>query len=188
MMKPCQNGGKCRSREVTKSPYYSCVCDAKWTGQNCQTKGTYSTLFTRTNVHSYMYSKSLARSVLVVVFLYRCCIAAFPPKKLPPPPENWQYSSPPPSVGGDYHIVDFPPPSSKVGFLPKVFFSDFREKDYGKPIDVKINLLYIPRLLSLHTSVLIMFRQFIIFMDKLLFWFIKNTKNLDVKICSGCVN
>lgn len=38
MMKPCQNGGKCRSRGVTTSPYYSCVCDAKWTGQNCQTK------------------------------------------------------------------------------------------------------------------------------------------------------
>lgn len=40
MMKPCQNGGICISRGVRQSPYYSCVCDAKWTGQDCQTKGT----------------------------------------------------------------------------------------------------------------------------------------------------
>lgn len=39
-MKPCQNGGICISRGVRQSPYYSCVCDAKWTGQDCQTKGT----------------------------------------------------------------------------------------------------------------------------------------------------
>lgn len=38
VMKPCQNGGKCRSDGVTESPYYSCVCDAMWTGHNCQTK------------------------------------------------------------------------------------------------------------------------------------------------------
>lgn len=165
MMKPCQNGGKCRSREVTKSPYYSCVCDAKWTGQNCQTKGTYSTLFTR------IPNRQLSPCCC---FFVSVLYSSFPPKVAPPPsPENWQYSSPPPPRWEETTIQQISlllPP--KQAFSPRFFCSDFREKDYGKPIDVKINLLYIPRLLSLHTSVLLIFCHFIIFMDKLLFWFI----------------
>lgn len=165
MMKPCQNGGKCRSREVTKSPYYSCVCDAKWTGQNCQTKGTYSTLFTR------IPNRQLSPCCC---FFVSVLYSSFPPKVAPPPPpENWQYSSPPPLGGRRLPYSRFPSSFLQSRLSPQGFFcSDFREKDYGKPIDVKINLLYIPRLLSLHTSVLLIFCHFIIFMDKLLFWFI----------------
>lgn len=133
-MKPCQNGGKCRSRGVTTSPYYSCVCDAKWTGQNCQTKGTYSTLFTRTNVHStvlclHVFQIVSSILVVVVVFFVSVLYSSSPPPKVAFPRKTGNVVvSPPPTGGGGgggYHIVDFPPPSSKVGFLPNVFGSDF---------------------------------------------------------------
>lgn len=185
MMKPCQNGGKCRSRGVTTSPYYSCVCDAKWTGQNCQTKGTivrclHVQMYIR-QFYAYMYSKSLAQSLLLLLFfLYRCCIAASPPKVAFPRKTGNVVVSPPPTGGGGGGLPYSRLPSSflQSRLSPQCFWFRFLEKDYGKPIDIKINLLYIPRLLSLHTSVLLMFCQFIIFMNKLLFWFIKNTKNL----------
>lgn len=136
MMKPCQNGGKCRSRGVTTSPYYSCVCDAKWTGQNCQTKGTYSTLFTRTNVHSTVLCLQVFQIVssilvVVVVFFVSVLYSSFPPPKQLSPGKLAMQQSPhlqPVGEGGGYHIVDFPPPSSKVGFLPNVFGSDIQKK------------------------------------------------------------
>lgn len=133
--------------------------------------------------YAYMYSKSLAQSLLLLLFfLYRCCIAASPPPKSSFPPENWQCSSLPTSNrwgrGGGLPYSRLPSSFLQSRLSPQCFWFRFLEKDYGKPIDIKINLLYIPRLLSLHTSVLLMFCQFIIFMNKLLFWFIKNTKNL----------
>lgn len=187
MMKPCQNGGKCRSRGVTTSPYYSCVCDAKWTGQNCQTKGTYSTLFTRTNVHSTVLCLQVFQIVssilvVVVVFFVSVLYSSFPPppKQLSPGKLAMQQSPhlQPVGEGGGLPYSRLPSSFLQSRLSPQCFWFRFLEKDYGKPIDIKINLLYVPRLLSLHTSVLLMFCQFIIFMNKLLFWFIKNTKNL----------
>lgn len=121
MMKPCQNGGKCRSREVTKSPYYSCVCDAKWTGQNCQTKGTYSTLFTR------IPNRQLSPCCC---FFVSVLYSSFPPKVAPPPPpENWQYSSPPPPLGGRrLPYSRFPSSFLQSRLSPQGFFVQILEK------------------------------------------------------------
>lgn len=119
MMKPCQNGGKCRSREVTKSPYYSCVCDAKWTGQNCQTKGTYSTLFTR------IPNRQLSPCCC---FFVSVLYSSFPPKVAPPPPENWQYSSPPPLGGRRLPYSRFPSSFLQSRLSPQGFFVQILEK------------------------------------------------------------
>lgn len=119
MMKPCQNGGKCRSREVTKSPYYSCVCDAKWTGQNCQTKGTYSTLFTR------IPNRQLSPCCC---FFVSVLYSSFPPKVAPLPRKTGNIVAPPPRWGETtiQQISLLLPP--KQAFSPRFFFVQILEK------------------------------------------------------------
>lgn len=119
MMKPCQNGGKCRSREVTKSPYYSCVCDAKWTGQNCQTKGTYSTLFTR--IPNRQLSPCCCFFCIGVV-------QQLSPKSSSPSPGKLAIQQSPPLGGRRLPYSRFPSSFLQSRLSPQGFFVQILEK------------------------------------------------------------